>query len=337
MAEAKNGEAANAQETRRRLTGKVRIPPVYVTIALLVVVGLAFFLGNRNFLSLYNLNTILSFSAILLMVALGQMCAILVGGIDLSVGGLVSFVSVVFILLIEPIGYLAYPVCLLVGVMAGYINGSILTRIQIPSFIATLATGGILTSLAYIASSGAGAPRPVNLSPALYPVVENIVNGKMLNVSNVLYIGLAGLLLYYVILRYTSTGRNIFYIGSNIKMSWMSGINIVKTRNIAFILSGLGAALTGILISSVRYGGDPLVGSAYVLNSIAAVVVGGTALTGGTGGVINTVFGSVFMSMLDNGMNVVGIDQYFQQAILGAMVIVGVTLTFDRTKTPIVK
>jgi ribose/xylose/arabinose/galactoside ABC-type transport system permease subunit len=310
----------------------VRIPPVYVTVALLVVVGLAFYLGNPNFLSLFNLNTIISFSAILLMVALGQMCTILIGGIDLSVGGLVSFVSVVFILLIKPIGYLSYPVCILAGLLAGYINGLILTRIKIPSFIATLGTGGILTSLAYLVS-----PRPVNLSPDSYHVVDTVVNGSMLKVSNVLYIGVAVLIFYYVILRFTSTGRNIFYIGSNIKMSWMSGINIVRTRNIAFMLSGLGASLVGITMSGIRYGGDPVVGTAYVLNSIAAVVVGGTALTGGTGGVVNTIFGSVFMSMLDNGMNVVGIDQYLQQAILGVMVIIGVTLTFDRTKTPIVK
>jgi ribose transport system permease protein len=320
------------QETKRRAARKLRIPPLYVTIALLVVVGLAFYLGNPNFLSFFNLNTIISFSAILLMVALGQMCTILVGGIDLSVGGLISFISVAFILLIKQIGYWSYPVSILAGLLAGYINGLILTRIKIPSFIATLGTGGILTSLAYLVS-----PRPVNLSPELYSVVDNVANGSLLKVSNVLYIGLAVLILYYVILRFTSTGRNIFYIGSNIKMSWMSGIDIVKTRNIAFMLSGLGAALVGITMSSMRYGGDPVVGTSYVLNSIAAVVVGGTALTGGTGGVLNTVFGSVFMSMLDNGMNVVGIDQYFQQAILGAMVIIGVTLTFDRTKTPIVK
>ncbi|OHD70675.1 MAG: hypothetical protein A2V99_00195 [Spirochaetes bacterium RBG_16_67_19] len=310
----------------------MKIPPVYITVALLVVVGLAFYLGNPNFLTPYNLNTIISFSAILLMVALGQMCTILVGGIDLSVGGLVSFISVAFILLIKPIGYWAYPACILMGVLAGYTNGLILTRIKIPSFIATLGTGGILTSLAYLVS-----PRPVNLSPDSYQVVDTVVNGSLLGVSNVLYIGLAVFLLFFAILRFTSTGRNIFYIGSNIKMSWMSGINITRTRNIAFMLSGLGAALVGITMSSIRYGGDPVVGTAYVLNSIAAVVVGGTALTGGTGGVVNTLFGAIFMSMLDNGMNVVGIDQYLQQAILGIMVIIGVTLTFDRTKTPIVK
>jgi ribose transport system permease protein len=324
--------AETKQEPNRRTTRKLRIPPVYVTIGLLVVVGLAFYLGNPNFLSFFNLNTIVTFSAILLMVALGQMCAILVGGIDLSVGGLVSFISVAFIILIELIGYLAYPVCILGGLLAGYINGLVLTRIKIPSFIATLGTGGILTSLAYLVS-----PRPVNLSPDLYSVVDTVVNGSLLKVSNVLYIGLAVLILYYVILRFTSTGRKIFYIGNNIKMSWMSGINIVKTRNIAFMLSGLGASLVGITMSAMRYGGDPVVGTSYVLNSIAAVVVGGTALTGGMGGVVNTIFGSVFMSMLDNGMTVVGIDQYLQQAILGVMVIVGVTLTFDRTKSPIVK
>lgn len=332
MADSERTEAAASEDARQRLARRGRVSPVYFTIGLLVAVGLLFYLGNRNFLSPYNLNTIVSFSAILLMVALGQMCAILVGGIDLSVGGLVSFISVVFILLIKPLGYLAYPVCLLIGVIVGYINGSILTRIQIPSFIATLATGGILTSLAYVVS-----PRPVNLAPAHYVVVDTVVNGRLLGVSDVLYIGFAVLALYYVILRFTTTGRNIFYIGSNIKMSWMSGINIVKTRNIAFGLSAVGATITGLLISSVRYGGDPMVGNAYVLNSIAAVVVGGTALTGGAGGVVNTVFGALFMSMLDNGMNVVGINQYFQQAILGAMVIVCVTLTFDRAKTPIVK
>jgi ribose transport system permease protein len=262
---------------------------------------------------------------------LGQMVVILIGGIDLSVGGTVSLISVMFILLIPQVGYLAYPVCILVGVLVGYVNGNILTRIRIPSFIATLGTGGIVTSLAYLVS-----PRPVNAPPSIYGFLD-IVNGSLFKVSNVLFIGLAVFLLYYGISRFTGTGRNMFFIGSNIKMSWMSGTNIVKTRNIAFLLSGMSAAIVGITISSMRFGGDPVVGSAYVLNSIAAVVVGGTALTGGTGGVINVLFGALFITMLDNGMTVVGINQYFQQAILGAMVIISVTLTFDRSKTPVIK
>jgi ribose transport system permease protein len=331
VVEMKPGGPASPQETRRRRKMRGQIPPVYITIALLVVVGAIFYLGNRNFLSLYNLNTIVSFGAILLIAALGQMVVILIGGIDLSVGGTVSLISVMFILLIPQVGYLAYPVCILVGVLVGYVNGNILTRIRIPSFIATLGTGGIVTSLAYLVS-----PRPVNAPPSIYGFLD-IVNGSLFKVSNVLFIGLAVFLLYYGISRFTGTGRNMFFIGSNIKMSWMSGTNIVKTRNIAFLLSGMSAAIVGITISSMRFGGDPVVGSAYVLNSIAAVVVGGTALTGGTGGVINVLFGALFITMLDNGMTVVGINQYFQQAILGAMVIISVTLTFDRSKTPVIK
>jgi ribose transport system permease protein len=120
-------------------------------------------------------------------------------------------------------------------------------------------------------------------------------------------------------------------------MSLASGIDIAKTRNIAFVLTGFGAAVTGIMISCIRYGGDPMVGGVYVLKSIAAVVVGGTALTGGTGGPVNTLFGGLLLSVLDNGMNVVGVDPYFQQSILGAMIIISVVLTFDRSKTPVIK
>jgi ribose transport system permease protein len=328
---AKQGDAPDAVKSVTGRTQRWRLPSVSYTLILLVVVGFLFSLGNRNFLSLYNLNTIVSFAAILLVVALGQMSAILTGGIDLSVGGLISFVSVIFVILIKPVGYWAYPACILVGMLFGYINGVILTRIKIPSFIVTLGTGGILMSLALLVSA-----RPVNAPSSTYGLLD-IVNGSLFKVSNVLYIGVAVFLLFFVIFRFTSTGRRIYYVGSNIKMSWMSGIDIIKTRNVAYMLSGLGAAIASIIISSVRYGGDPSVGNVYVLNSIAAVVVGGTAMTGGTGGAVNTLFGALLMSMLDNGMNVVGIDQYFQQSILGLMIIVSVTLTFDRSKTPVIK
>lgn len=308
-----------------------RLKPIHLTMALILLVGLAMTVGNREFLSLYNINTILTFGAILLIVALGQMFAILIGGIDLSVGGTISLISVIFVFLVHRFGYWAYPICLATGLAIGYVNGIILTRVKIPSFIATLGTGGIITSLAYLVS-----PRPVNAPPDDYGYFD-IVNGSLLGIGNVFILGLVTFNLLLAFVRVTRTGRNIYFVGSNIKMAWMSGTDIVKTRNVAFVLCGVCAALVGIIISSVRYGGDPVVGTSYVLNSVAAVVVGGTALTGGVGGVLNVLFGTLFLSLLDNGMNVVGVDQYFQQAILGAMVIFGVAVTFDRTKTPIVK
>ncbi|MEA3145949.1 MAG: ribose transport system permease protein [Verrucomicrobiota bacterium] len=310
---------------------RTRIPAIYFAAALLLLLVLLFTLGNRHFLSAYNLNTIASYSAILLVVGLGQMCPILIGGIDLSVGGLMSFVSVVFIVAVKAIGIWAFPVCLLAGAIAGLINGLILTRIKIPSFIATLGTGGILTSLALLVS-----PLPVDVPAPAYGLLD-LVNGTTMGIPNYLLLTVAIFLFFYFTLRFTSVGRNIYYTGSNIKMSWMSGIDIVRTRNFAFMLSGLAAATAAIMQSCSQFGGDPTLGKVYILQSIAAVVVGGTALTGGTGGAFNTLIGALTLGVMENGMNVVGVDAYFQQSILGIVIIVSVALTFDRSKTAMIK
>jgi ribose transport system permease protein len=321
-------EAKGTTAVRRKRAG---IPAIYFAVTLLIVLVVLFTIGNRNFLSVYNLNTIASYTAILLVVGLGQMNPILIGGIDLSVGGLMSFISVVFVVSLKAIGVWAFPICVAVALAAGFVNGTILTRIKIPSFIATLGTGGILTSLALLVS-----PLPVDAPAATYPLLD-IVNGTIAGLPNLLLLTLGVFALFYVILRFTTVGRNIYYVGSNIRMSWMSGIDIVGTRNFAFVLSGLGAGIAAIMQSCSQYGGDPALGRVYILQSIAAVVVGGTALTGGTGGAINTVVGALILGVMENGMNVVGVDAYFQQSILGLVIIISVALTFDRSKTATIK
>jgi ribose transport system permease protein len=315
--------------TARRKRG--RVPAIYFSIGLLLLLVLIFSIGNQNFLSLYNLNTIGSYTAILLMVALGQMNTILIGGIDLSVGGVMSFVSVVFITLLKVIGLWAFPIGIAIALLVGLVNGIVLTRIKIPSFIATLGTGGILTSLALLVS-----PLPVDLPSGSYGLLE-MVNGTLFGIPNLLLLALAGFGFFLIILRFTATGRRIYYTGSNIKMSWMSGVDISRTRNLAFALSGLGAGVAAIMLSSTQYGGDPTSGNVFILQSIAAVVVGGTALTGGTGGPVNTLIGALILGVMENGMNVVGVDAYFQQSILGIVIIICVALTFDRSKTGVVK
>jgi len=157
-------------------------------------------MGNRNFLSLYNINTIASYSAILLVVGLGQMNPILIGGIDLSVGGLMSFISVVFVVSLKTIGVWAFPLCIFVSLLTGFINGNILTRIQIPSFIATLGTGGILTSLALLVS-----PLPVDAPASTYGLLD-AVNGTTIGIPNLLLLTFGVFALFYVILRFTTVG-----------------------------------------------------------------------------------------------------------------------------------
>src|SRR6201993_459722 len=194
--------------TARRKRG--RVPAIYFSVGLLLLLVLVFSLGNQNFLSLYNLNTIGSYTAILLLVALGQMNTILIGGIDLSVGGLMSFVSVVFITLLKIVGLWAFPICFVLALLVGLVNGIVLTRIKIPSFIATLGTGGILTSLALLVS-----PLPVDLPSGSYGLLD-IVNGAWLGIPNLLLLTIAGLAFFLLILRHTATGRRIYYTGSNI-------------------------------------------------------------------------------------------------------------------------
>ena len=322
---------APAREPERSRAGRARIPAILYAIALRIVLALLFALGNRNFLSGYNLNTIASYAAILLVVGLGQMCAILVGWIDLSVGGLMSFISVLFVVAVKVVGYWAFPLCIVAGALVGYANGTILTRIKIPSFIATLGTGGILTSFALLVS-----PLPVVAPAARYGILD-IVNGSLLRVGNLLALTLLIFVVFYILMRFTVIGKSIFYVGSNITMSWMSGIDITRTRNFAFILSSVGASLAAIFLSCGMYGGDPSLGRVYILNSIAAVVVGGTALTGGTGGPVNTLIGALVLAVMENGMNVVGVNAYFQQSILGAVIIISVFLTFDRSKVSMIK
>lgn len=331
MVEVKQDNPTGAPERTRIGSKRTRIQAIYFAVTFLLVLVFLFSLGNRNFLSAYNLNTIASYAAILLVVALGQMCAILVGGIDLSVGGLMSFVSVLFIVALKAIGAWAFPICIILGLTAGLLNGLILTRIKIPSFIATLGTGGILTSLALLVS-----PLPVDVPAPGYGLLD-IVNGTTLGIPNLLLLTLVLFIIFYVLLRFTTVGRHIYYTGSNIKMSWMSGIDIAGTRNFAFMLSGAAAAIAGMMQSCTQFGGDPALGKVYILQSIAAVVVGGTALTGGTGGAVNTLIGALILSVMENGMNVVGVDAYFQQSILGIVIIVSVALTFDRSKTAMVK
>ncbi len=310
---------------------KTAIKPLYISGMLFIALVAFFTLGDKSFLSAYNMQTILNASAILLAVGLGQVCVILTGGIDLSVGSIMSLVSVVLMLTMKSLGVWSIPLVLLLGIAAGTVNGMIVSKLRIPSFIATLGTQGILLSVAYLLSAA-----PLSVPDNGYAILD-LVNGQIGPFKNVWLIGLGVFGLYYTMQRYTRMGRTIMYIGANERMSFLSGLAIDRTRVVAFAFSGFGAALAGVILSSTLFSGYPTIGSVYVLNSIAVVVVGGTAMTGGAGGMLNTLIGSLIMGILNNGMTVIGIDVYAQQVFLGVLIIVAVAVTFDRKKLAIIK
>ena len=309
----------------------VVIRPITISVALFVAIVAFFTIANPSFLSAYNAVTILNAAIILLAVGLGQAFVILTGGIDLSVGSIMSLVSVVFMLTLEPLGPWAYLLVAANGLAAGFLNGLIVSKLRIPSFIATLGTQGILLSCAYLLSA-----EPL-AAPDSAGGLLNLVTGAVGPVQAVWIIGLVLALLFYYVQRFTQLGRSIVYIGANERMSYLSGLKIDRGRIAAFVLSGLGASVAGIILAATLYSGYPTLGGVYVLNSIATVVVGGTAMTGGAGGVINTVVGALIMGTINNGLTVVGVDVYAQQVFLGVLIIIAVAVTFDRKKITIIK
>ncbi len=307
------------------------IPSIYLSLLLLVVLVTTMYTGNPSFLSVYNLKTIGSATAILLAVGLGQTTVILTGGVDLSVGGIMSLISVIYTLSVMKFGLLGFPIALLASCCAGLLNGIIFTRLRIPSFVTTLGTGGIFVSLTYLLSP-ASLAAPYNIHKYL-----DVINGSLWGLKNSWIIGSIVFAAYFVMQKYTYLGRTIYAIGSNETMSWMSGLDVERSKLLAFVLSGLGAGISGIILASTLYSGYATLGDVYVLESIAVVVVGGTALTGGAGGALNTLVGALIMSMLKNGMTVIGIDVYAQQTVLGCLIVIAVAITFDRSKLLIIK
>lgn len=307
------------------------IPAIAYSLGMLLVFILIFAFGSGTFLTAYNIRTIGNTAAILLAVAIGQTFAIITGGIDLSVGGILSLVSVVLMSTLAKLGFWAYPLGIIVGALAGLFNGVVNSKLKIPSFITTLGSNGIFVSIAYLISS-----KPLSAPSSAYGVME-LVNGTTLGIKNVILLGTLIFILFYTVQRYTTCGRSIMLLGSNERMCWLSGVDIDRVRTLAFTFSGIGAGLAGVMLGSTLYSGNPTLGNVYTLNSIASVVVGGTAMTGGSGGILNTLVGVLVMSVIQNGMNIIGIDVYAQQSFLGILVIVAVAISFDRSKISVIK
>lgn len=310
---------------------RVRQNPLIISAAFLVALVVAFSYGNPSFVSSYNIASLMEVVAVLLAVGLGQACVIVTGGIDLSVGSIISLVSVVFMVALGPLGLAAYPLVLLVGAGCGFLNGLVVSKLRIPSFIGTLGTQGILQSLAFLVRENAVTP------PEDRYALLDLVQGSVGPVSAFWIITGAVFVLFFAAQRFLPVGRHVFYVGANERMSWLGGLDVDRARIFAFTLAGFGAAVAGIVLSARLYQGYPQIGVEYVLLSIAVVVVGGTPMTGGAGGAVNTLVGALILAVIRNGLPVIGVDAYQQQVILGILVIIAVAVTFDRTKLAIIK
>jgi ribose transport system permease protein len=271
-------------------------------------------------------------TATLFVLAAGVTFVIMLGGIDLSIQSVASMSSVVLAMALPRFGVFSFALALLVGAAAGLFSGLVHVRLKVPSFIATLATGGVMSGLALVASGA----RSVTIREAGRARLDWI-NGSLLGVPTLIWCGLAVLLLGLAIQIYTPFGRYSTAIGAGEPAAWASGVKVDRHKLIAFVLSATLAALAGIFLAARMSSGSPTLANQLLLPAIAAVVVGGTAITGGVGGVGRTLIGALTISVVRLGMTFLNVDIFAQQIVFGTVLVLSVAATIDRSKIPIVK
>lgn len=307
---------------------------VLIPLAFLILLIAVFTSFNERFLSWVNVFNLMRQSSILLLVATGTTFVILMGAIDLSVGSIVTLVAITTALLLREAGMSAIEVVAIgaaIGAACGAINGALVVYTRLPSFVATLSTmivfGGIST---WVAGGANVTFRNADMTW--------LASGKLIwQIPNS---GLWALVIFataaFVGARSTF-GRALYAIGAGETAARLSGINVSRIQMIAFVVSGILYGLAGLLLVARASTGTARMGDDLLLEAIAAVVMGGTALSGGAGGVHRTILGVLVISVLKNGMNVAGVHPYAQIGITGLIVIIAVTLTLDRSRLASVK
>lgn len=297
----------------------------YISILSIIILVIVFTLVNKNFLNETNIRNILTDIGPLLVVGCGVTFVLLIGSIDLSIGSICSCGAVIMALTLPVIGNWAYVASLLYGVLAGLINGVLYTKVKVPSFIATLGAMSVWQSAAYLLSKGA----PLQITPKQWGYIgwAKIKFGVF---SMPLILALVVTLIFYIVQKRTKLGKFIYAIGANERAARLAGVNVEMTKIGAFTICGMLSALAGIFLSAKLRSGIPTVGDPFTLLAVAAVALGGTSLSGGKGGVLGTILGVALVTVIQNGMNVVGVNAFWQQIVFGLIVIFAVYLTVDR-------
>jgi len=322
---------AKAERRRKRggLQEQVRaFAPVLVLIGLVLVIGTL----RPGFFNVSSLIVTVADTAILFMLGAGTTFVVMLGSIDLSIQAICSFASVIVGVMLPSYGYAAFPVAIAMGSLTGTISGLLHVWLKIPSFIVTLATSGLLVSAALLLSH----ERAISIDEAGRAHLA-WVNGEFLYLPNVIWVAALVAALGIWSQKYTAFGRYSIAIGAGEPATWASGVQVNRYKVIAFAVSGTLAALAGVLMAGRQGSGSPNLADQLLLPAIAAVIVGGTAITGGAGGVGRTAVGALIITIVRVGMTFIGVNIFAQQIVFGLVLILAVALTIDRTKIVIVK
>ncbi|MGD8485266.1 MAG: ABC transporter permease [Chloroflexota bacterium] len=285
----------------------------------LIVLIIVFSILSPIFLSQGNITNILIQSSTNAIIAAGMTFVILSANIDLSVGSVLALSSVLGTAYIADGGpiVIGVGIMLLGGMVAGAINGFTVGYLGFPAFIVTLATMWLFRGSAYVFTNGqavTGLPRDFRI----------LATGE---VAGIPYIVVVMALVYavcYFVLSRTTFGRQVYAVGDNKEAARLSGVNVKRITAVVFIISGFMAALGGVVLSSRLFSGQPVAGITFELSAIAAVVIGGTSLFGGKGGILGTLVGAIFIATLINGLVILNVSSFWQQVIMGLVVLAAV-------------
>jgi ribose transport system permease protein len=303
------------------------IPP-----ALLVGLVLIIEIAAPGFLTGETLTLLLSNTAVLFILATGVTFVILIGGIDLSIQAVASLSSVILAQLLPRFGLGAFPIAIFAGLIFGILSGYVHVRLKVPSFVATLATGGVVAGIALWAAQG----RAITIEEGGRANTAWI-NDTIAGMPTVVMIATVIGLLAFFALRYTRFGRHSLAVGAGEPAAMAAGINVERTKIIAFAVSGTLAAIAGAILAARLSSGSPNLANQLLLPAIAAVIVGGTAITGGLGGVARTAVGALIISIVRIGMTFIGINIFAENVVFGSVLILAVAITIDRSKIAIIK
>ncbi|MBC2856894.1 MAG: ribose ABC transporter permease [Cetobacterium sp.] len=289
----------------------------------LIIFSIIVSILNPRFLSINNLLNVLRQTSVNSVIAIGMTLVILTGGIDLSVGSILAltgaFCASLISMGVTPV--IAIIIALLMGLVFGLFNGFLISVAKLQPFIVTLVTMTLLRGATLVFTDGK--PIPVRNGGDLF---DNIGGGYLFNVPIPIYIMILLFVGGYYLLNHTKFGRYIYAIGGNEEATKLSGINTAKFKTMVYGVCGLLSALAGIVVTSRLGSAQPTAGSGYELDAIAAVVLGGTSLSGGYGRITGTALGAVIIGVLGNALNLLDVSSYYQMMIKAAVILVAVLI-----------
>jgi ribose transport system permease protein len=301
------------------------------SFAVLIIFSIIVSILNPSFLTVSNILNILRQTSINSVIAVGMTFVILTGGIDLSVGSILALAGAVAAAVISHGSnvFVAVIAALLIGSALGAFNGLIISKGKIQPFIATLGVMTLVRGYTLVFTDG----KPIGAgSSEAAAAFSNIGAGYFLGIPLPIYIMIFVFGLAYYILRHTRTGRYVYSLGCNEEATIYSGINTDRIKILVYTISGLLAALAGIIITARLSSAQPQAGTGYELDAIAAVVLGGTSLAGGVGGIFGTIIGALIIGVLNNSLNLMDVSSYYQLLLKGLVILVAVFLDRKQKK-----